>query len=60
MSSSMLLNNRSVTTFAVVGLSRAIQLEDIFDVGDRLIVEYEFHPPLRAKPSNALPGFGMR
>ena len=58
-SSSMLPNSRSVTIFAVVGLSLAIPIENILDIGDRLIVKYEFHAPLRAKPSNALPRFGM-
>lgn len=34
-------------------------IKNILDIGDRLIVKYEFHAPLRAKPSNAFPRFGI-
>src|SRR5438270_10803644 len=33
--------------------------ENVLDIADRLIVEYEFHALLRAQPSNALARFGM-
>jgi hypothetical protein len=38
---------------------RGNPVENILDVGDHLIVEYEFHSPLRPEAANARPRFGM-
>jgi hypothetical protein len=34
--------------------------KDVFEIGNRLIVEDEFHWLLRAQPSDAFQGFGVR